>query len=614
MTQPISSTEARGDFDEATTIPRLLEGRRDRGPDATLFEAGGDGGSWEPVSAGEFHSQVLAVAKGLIASGIEVGERLAIMSPTRYEWTLLDFAAWAAGAVPVPIYETSSADQCEWILSNAGVTTVVVDGPERGDVVAEVEPRIDGLRETLSLDDGAIDELVRRGAEIDDAEVEARTAARTGADVATIIYTSGTTGRPKGVELTHGNFVALVANGVADPNLRHVVASEGARTLLFIPLAHVFGRFVQVLCVHSGAVLGHSPDIKALVPNLQSFRPTFLLAVPRVFEKVYNSADAKASASTVRRRIFRWAAKVAERVSRAEETGNGVGRALAAQRKVADRLVFSTLREIMGGDLRYAVSGGGPLGARLGHFYRGMGLVILEGYGLTETGAPTSVNLPGRIKVGTVGPAYPGTSVRISETHEIEISGPHVFAGYHDDPEATAQAFTEDGWFRTGDLGSLDDDGYLTITGRAKEIIVTAGGKNVAPAVLEDRLRGHPIVSQVVAVGEGRPFIGALVTLDAEMLPQWLTNHDLPAMTVAEAAEHPEVLAAMRSAVERTNRAVSRAESIRRFVVLDTDFTAENGLLTPSSKVKRAPAMKQFEAQIEEIYAGGGTDANQTSK
>ncbi|MGC5628727.1 AMP-dependent synthetase/ligase [Georgenia sp. Z1344] len=603
MTLTMSSTEARGQFDASTTIPHLLEARLAANGSATLFEVAGADGSWDPVTVAEFHGQVLEVAKGLVASGVELGDRLAIMSPTRYEWTLLDFAAWTAGAVPVPIYETSSAEQCEWILTDAGVSMAFVDDAERGAVLAEGAESATALRETLVLADGAIDELVRRGADVPDEEVSARTAARTGADLATIIYTSGTTGRPKGVELTHGNFVALVSNGVADPNLRHVVAGDDARTLLFIPLAHVFGRFVSILCVHSGAVLGHSPDIKQLVPNLQSFSPTFLLAVPRVFEKVYNSADAKASASTVRRRIFRWAAKVAERASRAEESGQGLGRVLTAQRKVADRLVFSTLREVMGGRLEYAVSGGGPLGTRLGHFYRGMGLVVLEGYGLTETGAPTSVNLPGRIKIGTVGPAYPGTSVRISETNEIEISGPHVFRGYHENEEATREAFTEDGWFRTGDLGAIDDDGYLSITGRAKEIIVTAGGKNVAPAVLEDRLRGHPIVSQVVVVGEGRPFIGALVTLDAEMLPQWLTNHDLPEMTVAEAAKHPDVVAAIDRAVERTNRAVSRAESIRKVTILDTDFTLENDLLTPSSKVKRAPVHEKFADEIEKIYA-----------
>ncbi|MGC5615910.1 AMP-dependent synthetase/ligase [Georgenia sp. Z1491] len=604
MTQPTSSTEARGEIDGSTTIPHLLRARLENGGTAPMFEVATPSGGWDTVSVAQFHTQVVEVAKGLIASGVEVGDRVAIMSATRYEWTLLDLAAWSAGAVPVPIYETSSAEQCEWILTNAGVVLAFVDDADRAAVLSEAAPNAPALRETLTIDDGAIDELVRRGAGVEDGEVEARISARTGSDVATIIYTSGTTGRPKGVELTHGNFVALVVNGVADPNLRDVVASDGARTLLFIPLAHVFGRFVSVLCVHSGAVLAHSPDLKQLVPNLQSFRPSFLLAVPRVFEKVYNSADAKASASTVRRRIFRWAAKVAERTSRAEESGHGVGRVLAAQRKVADRLVFSTLREVMGGNLRYAVSGGGPLGTRLGHFYRGMGLVILEGYGLTETGAPTSVNLPGRIKIGTVGPAYPGTLVRISETNEIEIKGPHVFRGYHDDEAATRESFTDDGWFRTGDLGTLDDDGYLSITGRAKEIIVTAGGKNVAPAVLEDRLRGHPIVSQVVVVGEGRPFIGALVTLDAEMLPQWLTNHDLPEMSVAEAARNEKVREALDRAVERANRAVSRAESIRKFTILDTDFTLENDLLTPSSKVKRAPVHERFADVIDELYAG----------
>ncbi|TWH30459.1 long-chain acyl-CoA synthetase [Isoptericola variabilis J7] len=418
-------------------------------------------------------------------------------------------------------------------------------------------------------------------------------------DLATIIYTSGSTGRPKGAELTHGNFAHLALNArLALPDL---LGRDGSRTVLFLPLAHVFARLIQVAVVSGDAVLGHLPDVKTLVADLGTFRPTFLLAVPRVFEKVYNSAEQKAASSPLKRRLFAWAADVAGRWSRAVDTG-AVPTGLRLQHALADRLVYRALRAAMGGRVEHAISGGAPLGERLGHFFRGVGVTILEGYGLTETTAPTAVNLPGAVRIGTVGPAFPGTSIRIDDDGEVLLGGPHVFRGYRGAPERTAEALKDDGWFRTGDLGTLDTDGYLRITGRKKEIIVTAGGKNVAPAVLEDGLRAHPLVSQVVVVGDRRPFVAALVTLDAEMLPGWLAAHGLPRLSIEEAREHPQVRAELDRAVEQANEAVSRAEAIRKLHVLDHDFTEANGYLTPSLKVKRALIIRDYAPVIDELY------------
>ncbi|MCL3860297.1 AMP-dependent synthetase/ligase [Actinotalea sp. K2] len=585
---------------EEVSIPDLLAARLARSPDAPLIERKSElGGTWQPISARAFVAEVTAVAKGLVARGISPGDRVSIMSRTRYEWTVLDFAVWAAGAVSVPVYETSSADQVGWILADAEVRLAIVETTAHGSLTEGLRAGLPGLEGVLVIDDGALADLVQEGTQVQTHEITRRSALAGFDDLATIIYTSGTTGRPKGVELTHGNFVSLTLEGVQ--GLREVCAMPHSRTLLFMPLAHVFARFIQVLCIPSGAVLGHTPDTRNLLADLGSFRPTFVLSVPRVFEKVYNSSEQKA-AGGVRLRLFRWAAKTSIDYSRALDLDEGPDLLLRARHALADRLVLHKVRNALGGAAEYAVSGGAPLGERLGHFYRGLGLRVLEGYGLTETTAPTAVNLPAKTTIGTVGPPFPGASIRLADDGEIEVAGAHVFRGYHNNPDATAEAL-RDGWFRTGDLGSLDEDGYLRITGRKKEIIVTAGGKNVAPAPLEDRLRGHPLVSQVVAVGDGRPFIAALVTLDAEMLPGWLTTHGLPAMDVRAAARHPEVLAALDRAVERANSAVSRAESIRKVRVLVTDFTETNGYLTPSLKVRRREVLASFADEVDAIYA-----------
>jgi long-chain acyl-CoA synthetase len=579
----------------------LLSARVAETGDGPLIEykTPGGGTTWHTVSARAFDRRVRDVARGFVAAGVAPGDRVGIMSRTRYEWTLLDWALWSAGAVPVPVYETSSAEQVHWILTDAAVTLLVVESAEHAATVAEVRPEAPLLREVLVIDEGAVDRLAAAGADVPDAEIDRRRRLAGRDDLATLIYTSGTTGRPKGVELTHGNFSVLARNAVE--GLHEVVATPGSRTLLFMPLAHVFARFVEVLCMPAGSVLGHTPDTKQLLQDLGEFRPTFILSVPRVFEKVYNSAEQKAAASG-KRRIFQWAARTAIAYSRALDDGRpGLG--LRVQHAVADKLVFHKLRDAMGGRVEWAISGGAPLGERLGHFFRGIGVRVLEGYGLTETTAPATVNLPGKTRIGTVGPPLPGTSVRIAADGEVEVRGPQVFRRYHGNPVATEEAF-DDGWFRTGDLGSLDADGYLRITGRKKEIIVTAGGKNVAPAVLEDRLRAHPLISQVVVVGDGRPFIGALVTLDAEGLPGWCAAHGREPLTVAEAARDPEVLASIDQGVERANRAVSRAESIRRYRILERDLTIASGHLTPKLSVRRTHVLKDYATDVEAIYSG----------
>ncbi|WP_127127522.1 long-chain fatty acid--CoA ligase [Georgenia sp. SYP-B2076] len=591
----------RVEVDPARSITDYLVDHARLRPTQVLFEEKVDG-AWVGRDATWSLARVEEIAKGLIAAGVGPGESVAIMSRTRLEWTLVDLAAWHAGAVPVPIYESSSPDQAQWILADSAAVAVIVENADNAATVALARGEDGGLpalRHVWQIDDGALATLTELGKDVPDADLEARRAAVGLRDLATIIYTSGTTGRPKGVELTHGNFVELSLEAISELNI--VFDPPGARSLLFLPLAHVFARFVEVLLLLSGRPLGHTPDTKQAVADFATFRPTFILSVPRVWEKVYNGAEQRTGGG-LKTKIFRWAAKVAIVYSRSLDAG-GPSPALRVQHRVADKLVLSKLRAALGGQAQYAVSGGAPLGERLGHFYRGVGLTVLEGYGLTETTAPTNVGRPGHVKIGTVGPPLPGTGVRVAADGEILVTGIPVFRGYHNDAEATAAAFT-DGWFHTGDLGSMDDEGYLRITGRKKEIIVTAGGKNVAPAALEDPVRAHPLVSQCVVVGDQRPFIGALITLDAEMLPAWLANHGKAAMPLEEAARDPLVREHLQMAVDRANARVSQAESIRAFHVLSDDFTVENGYLTPSLKVKRNLVLADFADTIEEFYEG----------
>jgi long-chain acyl-CoA synthetase len=555
-------------------------------------------GRWQDVTAAEFAQDVERVARGLVAAGVEPGDRVALMSKTRYEWTLVDFAIWTVGAVTVPIYETSSAEQVAWILADSGAVACVVETPAHAEAVSSVRGELGQLRDVWQIDAGGLDDVVAAGAEVEPAVLDERRRSAGPDDLATLIYTSGTTGRPKGCELTHKNFMALSDNAVA--RLHQVVAVDGASTLLFLPLAHVFARFVQVLAFTAGARLGHSSDLRHLADDLRSFQPTFLLAVPRVFEKIYNSAEAKAEAGG-RGRLFAAAAATAITWSRAHDTGS-VGLGLRLRHAVFDRLVYAKVRGAMGGRMQYCVSGGAPLGERLGHFFRGAGIVVLEGYGLTETTAPSTVNTPDRMKIGTVGPPLPGVSVRTTDAGEVLIKGPHVLRGYWKNPQATAEAL-DDGWFRTGDLGSLDDDGFLRITGRTKEILVTAGGKNVAPAVLEDRVRAHPLVSQCIVVGDQKPYIAALVTLDEEMLPTWLASNGRPAMSVEQAAQDEGITTEVQKAVDDANRAVSKAESVRRFRILPVDFTEDAGYLTPSLKIKRSVVLKDFADDVDALYS-----------
>jgi long-chain acyl-CoA synthetase len=586
--------------DRSKNLNDLLAARVASAPEKALYEVKPEGASgWTPISAREVQARARAVARGLVAKGVGTGDRVAIMSRTRYEWSLLDWAVWAAGAVPVPVYETSSAEQVQWILTDSDVTLLVVETAAHRAVAEEVLADT-SVRETLVIDEGAIDALVEAGADVPDAEMDRRAALAGLDDLATVIYTSGTTGRPKGVELTHGNFTDLVLNAIEE--LGVVVSAANARTLLFMPLAHVFARFIHVLVVPAGAVMGHTPDTRTLVDDMGTFRPTFILSVPRVFEKVYNSSEQKAAAGG-KSAIFQRAAKTAIVYSRALDTPRGPSPWLRLQHKVADVLVLHKIRNALGGQAEWAISGGAPLGERLGHFYRGVGLKVLEGYGLTETTAPATVNRPDLTKIGTVGRPLPGTAIRIAGDGEVEIKGIQVFRGYHNNETATAEAL-EDGWFKTGDLGTLDDDGFLRITGRKKEIIVTAGGKNVAPAVLEDRLRAHPLLSQVVVVGDQRPFIGALLTLDPEGVPGWLAAHGKPAMSLEDAAKDPDVLESLDKAVEKANKAVSRAESIRKYRILPTDLTIANGYLTPKLSVKRSVVLKDFAAEVDALYDG----------
>jgi long-chain acyl-CoA synthetase len=561
------------------------------------------GGSWADVTAGQFADQVTALAKGLIASGLAPGDRVAVMSKTRYEWTVADFALFTIGAVVVPIYETSSAEQVEWILADSRARAAFVETSVHASIVESMRTDTPDLEFVWQFEDNAIATLVEAGSAVDTAQVDKRRAAVTLDDLASIIYTSGTTGRPKGCELTHRCFVSEVVELL---DLLSDFFNAQTSTLLFLPIAHVFGRAIEIGALAAGCTLGHTPDVKNLLDDLAGFQPTFVLAVPRVFEKVYNTAKQRAHADR-KGRIFDRAETVAIRFSQATERGSA-SPWLKAQHFVFDRLVYGRLRAALGGKCVAAISGGAPLGARLGHFFRGIGVTVYEGYGLTETTAGITVNRPDAIKVGTVGRPIGGATVRVGDDGELLFKAPNVFRGYWNNPGATAEALEADGWFHTGDIGEIDDEGFVRITGRKKELIVTAGGKNVAPAVLEDRVRAHWLISQTLVVGDQKPFVAALVTVDPESFPTWLEKNGRPADTnLTDVLDDPDLLAEIQAAIDDANKAVSKAEAIRKFAILSEDWTEAGGQLTPSLKLKRNVVHNEAAAEIDALYSGGKT-------
>ena len=561
----------------------------------TMSRPLGDG--WQSVTAREVDEEVRATAKGLIAAGIQIGDRVAIMARTRYEWTILDFAIWYAGAVVVPIYDTSSAEQIDWILNDSSTVGIIVETPELRELVKTVQPS--HTKHVWTMTEDVLAVLRNAGAQVSDDEIERRRAALVPDTLATLIYTSGTTGKPKGVSLTHGNFLAECGNVVQGAS--DLFLKPGGSTLLFLPVAHVFGRMVQIGAINSGLHLAHCSDPLGRLPiDLASFKPTFVLAVPRIFEKIYNGAEARAEAAG-KGKIFRKAAETAIAYSEAMDKKR-ISPLLTLKHGLFDKLVYSKIRAGMGGRVEAAISGGAPLGVRLGHFYRGAGVTILEGYGLTETTAGATLNLTGAHRVGSVGRPIPGTSIKIAEDGEVLIRGAIVMGGYWQNDAANAEAFDSQGWFQTGDLGKLDDEGFLYIVGRKKELIVTAGGKNVAPAVLEDRLRAHPLVSQCLVVGDNQPFIAALVTIDQDALKGWVTNHKKEGASMADLANDPDLIAVIQTAVDDANKAVSKAESIRKFTILTTDFTIAGGHLTQKLSIKRHVVAKEFAKEIDQLF------------
>jgi long-chain acyl-CoA synthetase len=561
----------------------------------TMSRPLGDG--WQSVTAKEVDEEVRATAKGLIAAGIGIGDRVAIMARTRYEWTILDFAIWYAGAVVVPIYDTSSAEQIDWILNDSSTVGIIVETPALRELVQTVQPA--HTKHVWVMTEDVLTVLRNAGAQVSDDEIERRRAALGPDTLATLIYTSGTTGKPKGVSLTHGNFLAECGNVVQGAS--DLFLKPGGSTLLFLPVAHVFGRMVQIGAINSGLHLAHCSDPLGRLPiDLASFKPTFVLAVPRIFEKIYNGAEARAEAAG-KGKIFRKAAETAVAYSEAMDKKR-ISPLLTLKHGLFDKLVYSKIRAGMGGRVEAAISGGAPLGVRLGHFYRGAGVTILEGYGLTETTAGATLNLTGAHRVGSVGRPIPGTSIKIAEDGEVLIRGAIVMGGYWQNDAANAEVFDSEGWFKSGDLGKLDDEGFLYIVGRKKEIIVTAGGKNVAPAVLEDRLRAHPLVSQCLVVGDNQPFIAALVTIDQDALKGWVTNHKKDGASMADLANDPDLIAVIQTAVDDANKAVSKAESIRKFTILTTDFTIAGGHLTQKLSIKRHVVAKEFAKEIDQLF------------
>jgi long-chain acyl-CoA synthetase len=590
---------------EDTNLTDAVFGNASDYPDTVLFDRKIDD-AWQPVTAKEFAEEVKALAAGLIAAGVGAGDRVGLMSSTRYEWTLIDYAIWTAGAVTVPIYETSSAEQVEWILSDSGAVAFFYETDSHKTSFDEIAERVTGVKQAWQITPGQLDELVKAGKNVGEGDIEQRRRTLTPDSLATIIYTSGTTGRPKGCELSHRNFIY---DATATTEGLDELFGPDQSTLLFLPLAHVFARIIQVGCVQNRVRMGHTADIKNLLADFAVFKPTFILSVPRVFEKVYNTAKQKAHADG-KGAIFDLAEKVAIGYSEAQDSGNAVRKlALTGPHKVFDALVYSKLRAALGGRAHSAISGGAPLGARLGHFFRGIGMPIYEGYGLTETTAGATCNRPDAQKVGTVGRPIPGVTVRIADDGEILLKGDNVFVGYYKNAEATKEALEADGWFHTGDIGELDNDGFLRITGRKKELIVTAGGKNVAPAVLEDRLRAHPLVSQCMVVGDQKPFIACLVTIDEESFPDWKFKHNKPSdATVADLVDDDDLRGEIQAAIDDANKAVSKAEAIKAFKILAEDWTVDSGHITPSLKVKRNVVLKDFEPDVNDLYAGSKKD------
>ena len=560
----------------------------------TMSRPLGDG--WQPVTAREVEEEVRATAKGLIAAGIQIGDRVAIMARTRYEWTILDFAIWYAGGCVVPIYETSSAEQVDWILNDSGAVGLIVETPTHKELALTVLPS--HTKHVWVMTEDVLSTLRSAGSNIGDDEIDRRRNALVPSSLATLIYTSGTTGRPKGVQLTHSNFLSECGNVVEGAS--DLFLKPGGSTLLFLPVAHVFGRMVQIGAIRAGLHLAHCSDpVGRLQPDMASFKPTFVLAVPRIFEKIYNGAEAKAEAAG-KGKIFRKAAAVAIAYSEAQDK-RGFNPMLTLKHALFDKLVYAKIRAAMGGAVEAAISGGAPLGVRLGHFYRGAGITILEGYGLTETTAGATLNLTNHLRIGSVGRPIPGNAVKIAEDGEVLISGPIVMRGYWQNDAANQEVF--DGqWFKSGDLGRLDDEGFLYITGRKKELIVNAGGKNFAPAVLEDRLRAHPLVSQCMVVGDNQPFIASLITVDQDMLKGWIAANNKSGATMDTLRNDPDLIAVIQTAVDEANKAVSKAESIRKFTILPADFTIAGGQLTAKLSLKRHVIGEQYAAEIAALF------------
>lgn len=602
----VFSSPAEVIVDPSLNLTSLVERHRANSADPVLYRRQMSPGNWQPVRASEFYRMVADLAKGMIAAGIRPGDRVGIMSRTRFEWTVIDFAIWYAGAISVPVYETNAPAQAAWALSHSEATAVFVEDEKLLGRIKEAEELSASTEEPMQLkhrwviENGDLDELSARASEVSDEQLEQARTRATCDDIATIVYTSGTTGRPKGCPLTHGNFLNLSAN---TRFVESEIANPRNSSILFLPLAHVLARLIQVLALDSGVVIGHSPNIKNLAADLDSFKPTMLLVVPRVFEKVYEGAKAKAEkGGSLNKALFDRSVDIAIAWSKAKVAGH-VSFKLATQYALYDRLVYSKLRAALGGQLHYAVSGGGPLGKRLAHFFHAVGVQVIEGYGLTETCAPIAAGRITPYQIGRIGPLLPGAEGTIAEDGELLVRGVGVMKGYYKNPEEDAQAFTEDGWLRTGDLAEFDEAGLLKIVGRKKEIIVTAGGKNVIPGIAENHLRTSPLVSQAMLVGDEKPFIAALVTLDPDTLPEQLEHLGLPrSLSIPEAAVHPAVRAAVQRIVDEANQLVSRAEGIREFRIMNRDLTEEDGYLTPSHKIRRAKVLQDFSSYVDEMY------------